>query len=642
MASNIIEEFLVSIGVKYDNASVDQALNKAGTSVQNLGKKLTGGGKGGVASKIGGLARSLGGGAAAEGLEVAAAAGGPVGVVVSAIGLAAVAVGAAAKLMEATVAKSFEQLYFKAQLAGTSTQALKGLEYGFTQIGLGADTAAQAVTNIGLALKFNPGSEGLFASLGIQMRTANGQLRDNTDIFNDFLDRLASMPPYLAAAYAAMFGISAQTLLMLENNRAELKAAQQSFQETAQRMGVDLNKLGDKSHTFMVAWRRMWMALELLWDRVATAILPAVTTAVNVLDDAIERLPDAWHLFVYTITSTYDVLRSSISDAIGGIEKGFQSLMDWFKSSGLEAAFVDTFKRIAASVTEIFAGVVNTIKGAFTSVIDAITSTITNLFNKLASTSGGRWIMRQLGVAVDAAASVGSSILNGAKTAGTAALEYMYHSELGAEGRGGLGPLNSITPDVGSPSGNSPLGATLGIRNNNPGNLRSGSGQIGTNGGFAVFRSAVDGLAAMRDNLIAYGRQGYDTIASIVNRWAPPSDNNSNNGAYMATIAKILGVDANAHLNLNDPSVLSGLMRGITQFENGGNPYSVDLINRVAGSASGQSGAALVGPRVSMNQSTTINVNGAGDPTATATAVAGKQRGVNQDITRWMQGAVLG
>jgi hypothetical protein len=75
-----------------------------------------------------------------------------------------------------------------------------------------------------------------------------------------------------------------------------------------------------------------------------------------------------------------------------------------------------------------------------------------------------------------------------------------YRSSCGLQGWG-LGDLvSSIAQAIAQMEGyNSP--GTLAQRNNNPGNLRSGAGQIGTSGGFAVFPDAATGWAAL-DNQV--------------------------------------------------------------------------------------------------------------------------------------------
>ena len=48
----------------------------------------------------------------------------------------------------------------------------------------------------------------------------------------------------------------------------------------------------------------------------------------------------------------------------------------------------------------------------------------------------------------------------------------------------------------------------LGLRNNNPGNLRSAPNTTGRNGGFVTFENPNDGLAALSRQLMLFGDRG--------------------------------------------------------------------------------------------------------------------------------------
>lgn len=180
-------------------------------------------------------------------------------------------------------------------------------------------------------------------------------------------------------------------------------------------------------------------------------------------------------------------------------------------------------------------------------------------------------------------------------------------------------------------TGSMDLTQPLGLRNNNPGNLRSW-GNTPTSGGFAQFGDMRDGLSAMAGNLLAYSRQGVNTVDGIIKRWAPASDNN-NTGAYIAHVSKLMGVKAGDALDMQNPDTLAALMGAITQHENGRNPFSMDELR--------QSAMSRLSPVV-LQQQTTIHVHG-GDASATGRAVAGEQSRVNQDaaaILRNQVGAV--
>lgn len=131
------------------------------------------------------------------------------------------------------------------------------------------------------------------------------------------------------------------------------------------------------------------------------------------------------------------------------------------------------------------------------------------------------------------------------------------------------------------------------VRNNNPGNLEASSsnpwiGQTGSDGRFAKFETPEHGIRALGRNLISYQRQGIDTVGEIINRWAPPSDNNDT-AAYIKAVCAQLGVTANQPLDASNPDTLQALCAAIIKHENGTQPYSPDQLSTGVSAALGLS-----------------------------------------------------
>lgn len=122
-------------------------------------------------------------------------------------------------------------------------------------------------------------------------------------------------------------------------------------------------------------------------------------------------------------------------------------------------------------------------------------------------------------------------------------------------------------------------GATRSDRNNNPGNLiyneyTKGLGATGQDkDGFAIFPSPEVGQAASLSLLQNYGRQGRNTVESIINKWSPPNaKGNTPAGVqnYVNFVSQRLGVDPKQPLNMNDTATLQALNAAIRQFEGTG------------------------------------------------------------------------
>jgi hypothetical protein len=98
---------------------------------------------------------------------------------------------------------------------------------------------------------------------------------------------------------------------------------------------------------------------------------------------------------------------------------------------------------------------------------------------------------------------------------------------------------------------------------NNPGNIRA------PGGGFQQFSSYDEGLAAIRQNLGAYqDEHGVNTLAGVIGRWSPPSENPTDQ--LIANASRRTGFAPDQVLNLHDPATTQKLVDAIVTQEQGG------------------------------------------------------------------------
>jgi hypothetical protein len=123
-----------------------------------------------------------------------------------------------------------------------------------------------------------------------------------------------------------------------------------------------------------------------------------------------------------------------------------------------------------------------------------------------------------------------------------------------------------------------------GIRNRNPGNIRrsrdrwKGLAPAQTDSAFFVFEAPVWGIRAMAVILRNYRkRHGLKTLSQIIRRWAPPQENDT--AAYVAAVAKALRLHPRREIDLQDRTILRGLIAAIIRHENGTQPYAPDTID---------------------------------------------------------------
>ena len=116
---------------------------------------------------------------------------------------------------------------------------------------------------------------------------------------------------------------------------------------------------------------------------------------------------------------------------------------------------------------------------------------------------------------------------------------------------------------------------TRGVRNKNPGNLEKThtvwDGEIRPGGDerFCEFESLIMGCRALIKVLVTYHtKHGCSTVRSIIERWAPSHENDTE--SYMEHVASSIskGVDERIPFDV-DPSYYLGIARAIARHENG-------------------------------------------------------------------------
>lgn len=597
--AQLLKEFLVSIGFKVDESSFNRFNGRVASATMQVAK----------------------------------------------LGAALAAMTTTAVLGITKLSQGFEELYYLSQRTNTAAANILSMAHAFGQVGLTAGDAKSALNNLALAMKLNPGVEGLLNALGIQTSGKDGP-RDRRAIMTDLLQRLQKMPTFLAAQYGQMFGISPQTLLQLLQNLPDMLRSQERWDQMIKDTGANVDLATRKGRDWMNLIRDIGDAFDLIAMQITIAVIdktePILRRFRNFLIDNFKDITEAvGNFIVYTIT-------------------GFEKYIEYLKwvydkvdeyTNGMALLFFGLATAVAAL------GLASTLNplGLFLLAVVAVATAIGYI-----STNWDK-----VKPSVDSALSYMQARLEAFKSWYDKSnikpvLEFLSRSLGGFFGgfEGMESPRDTLngllhrqdyqTPSPGIGGGIIPIALTggggggfsqpgdpslpRGLRNNNPGNLRQWAG-AGSDGSFAVFRSATEGLTAMRDNLLSYGRRGLTTIAQIINRWAPSNENNTN--AYISMVARALGVDPNQPLNLGDSNTMSRLMAAMIQHENGYNPFSQEMLRGIAG------GRAASAPSVVMNQNTNITVSGANDPSTVAATVAEEQRRVNADLLRNAQGAMV-
>lgn len=122
-------------------------------------------------------------------------------------------------------------------------------------------------------------------------------------------------------------------------------------------------------------------------------------------------------------------------------------------------------------------------------------------------------------------------------------------------------------------------GYPLGLRNNNPGNIRPfdpWKGMIGQNQGFAVFQDISWGIRAMGKAIIHEFNVGNNTVSKLIYEWAPPADGN-NTELYISAVVSNTGYSRNQVLTVTRETLVK-IIRAMMNVELG-NSFSALITN---------------------------------------------------------------
>lgn len=293
MNENVLREFLVSLGFTVDQTS----LKKFTTAVEGVTK-----------------------GVLQAGLAVSATATGIV---------------AGVKI----ISSQMENLYYASQRTGATVGNLMALRYAAGQIGLTADQAQGSLENFARTLRLNPGTDSLLSSLGVTGK-------DPTEKFDSFIEKMKGQQPYVAAAYAGLFGIDPDTLLMLENGLPKLEDEQRKYAESLKRWGISPDQAAKSGVDFNNSIRRVLSDFDKLWIVIESKLTPVMTPLIdkferwsethagevaNAIADAVQRLAN-WIDRIDWDKTTANV--DKVVDALGGL-KGILIGLAAIKLAGL-------------------------------------------------------------------------------------------------------------------------------------------------------------------------------------------------------------------------------------------------------------------------------------------------------------------
>lgn len=395
-----------------------------------------------------------------------------------------------------------------------------------------------------LKLTGNTGILPYLQALGVSVADAEGKARPMEELLGDIGDKLNALPNKGDAFNIGRnLGLDDGTINLLMKGRAEidrLLASQKAYSEADAKAAQEAQEHweGVKLNIERTTQALVIKALPII-ERVTNALLVFADKAVPVLmqvADAFGELDTATQGWSTTLIGVLATLRlitgAGILGGLGALKGGLAGLA----VGGAGYAGWKAGEQINEKLPQ----------GVKDSIGESIAKTLAFFGNKEAQD------------AVDAT--------NGVKRSADG-----YKSVKTLQDQGISPVVRASNAPAGATSSNVSRLPSRAERNNNPGNIEF-RGQAGAvpedgSGRFAKFSSTADGVAALVSQLRRYGARGRDTLTKIMEKYAPPEENNTK--AYIASLSKKLGVGADQTLDLNNADTLAGLVKGISKYESG-------------------------------------------------------------------------
>lgn len=483
----------------------------------------------------------------------------------------------------AAFAKSTQEtnrFYNLTNQVGGSVRGLNNVASAIAKVGGNADEARSNIQEFANKLTFIPGMADYVKNLtGIDVRDASGQLREYSDIFLDLRARWEKMGDAAGRAEASVLGLGgAYASIMKKDFPAELKKTNEQQGELADMV----DKSADSVHRLANEFSRTWEIIS-MGSQAAFGTLTDSLGLAKVAEKFNKTLSQELPAWIQTEKNIWDQ-----SHGVGDYLKNF-----FFKADEFQDA--ERYKRHLMDDEQV-------------------QKFLRKKYTKQKSV-------------LDDEAEEGVSIVDDFDKKGFEEELARYRA---AGSKAPAKPAQAEPPPA-------PGKMSRGLRNNNPGNIRPVSRNQPNDGSFAIYSTPEEGWGALGRQLKGYANAGLDNVASIISKYAPPSDNNPT-GAYIqsvtANMSKRLGSDVGAltRLDLSDPRVLKALMQSITEHENfrGASQYfeGASFDKEVLAAAQSQWRSKVVNERdkipsrgnVVVNQN--ITINGADNPRAVGQAVA--------------------
>ena len=191
-------------------------------------------------------------------------------------------------------ANSYTELFYLAEKTGTSAQNLKSLGYAFTQIGLQANQAGQALAGIASAFRDDPGVENYLKGVIGDFQGAEGALKAIAKRYKEILAMPASEGrANLERQFRDIIRENARIDPEMARQQAlhfeEMGKRQLEAQKIYRKFNLDIDEATGRSKKATEEWNKTWLYIGAGFDKLIVTVMPTVSRLFERFADWMEK-----------------------------------------------------------------------------------------------------------------------------------------------------------------------------------------------------------------------------------------------------------------------------------------------------------------------------------------------------------------
>ncbi|EIV2971418.1 hypothetical protein [Cronobacter sakazakii] len=220
-------------------------------------------------------------------------------------------------------ARGLDELWRASQRSGASAEGISELGYAFKQAGVDDEKVQASLVNVNKRMQNASGAGGVFGSLDINTRDAQGNLRDTAEVFEALIKKLAALPLDKAQQFSKALGIDDDTLNAMRHG---FSGYLQDYRKAASQAGFDASGSALSGHRYITAVNGLTTVQNIVTQKVggelAAGLAGPLEKLLGKVTDNLPQIMAVTDKVVDGIVIALDKLItivSSVIDAVGGI-----------------------------------------------------------------------------------------------------------------------------------------------------------------------------------------------------------------------------------------------------------------------------------------------------------------------------------